>query len=60
MTKEESNYNRFHVIAILLIVLLFLIKLSSSSASNNNNNNNKYETPLSEINSKAIHSLIIE
>ena len=57
MTKEESNYNRFHVIAILLIVLLFLIKLSSSSASNNNN---KYETPLSEINSKAIHSLIIE
>ena len=31
MTKEESNYGKFHAIAILMIVLIFLLKLSSSS-----------------------------
>ncbi len=31
MTKDESNYGKFHAIAILMIVLIFLLKLSSSS-----------------------------
>ena len=31
MTEEESNYGKFHAIAILMIVLIFLLKLSSSS-----------------------------
>jgi|LGOV01.1.fsa_nt_gb hypothetical protein len=34
MTTEESNYGKFHVIAILMIVLIFLLKLSSSSIPN--------------------------
>ena len=31
LSSDETNYGRFHVVAVTIIVLIFLLKLSSTS-----------------------------
>ena len=51
MTKDESNYGKFHAIAILMIVLIFLLKLTSSSTPNHEKLNEESTVKLTSGNS---------